>query len=37
VHFAVSSREVRMTTKLAGPATTFLPFNLGDHGGPATR
>jgi type I restriction enzyme R subunit len=32
VHFAVSNREVRMTTKLAGPATHFLPFNLGDHG-----
>lgn len=33
VHFAVSTREVRMTTKLIGPATTFLPFNLGDEGG----
>ncbi len=34
VHFAVSSREVRMTTKLAGPATVFLPFNKGsDPGG----
>lgn len=33
VHFAVSTREVRMTTKLLGPATTFLPFNRGDHGG----
>lgn len=32
VHFAVSTREVRMTTKLQGPATRFLPFNLGDHG-----
>ena len=32
VHFAVSNREVRMTTRLAGPATTFLPFNQGDHG-----
>jgi type I restriction enzyme R subunit len=29
VHFAVSTREVRMTTKLAGPATEFLPFNKG--------
>ena len=29
VHFAVSTTEVRMTTKLAGDATTFLPFNLG--------
>ncbi len=33
VHFAVSNFEVMMTTKLAGPATTFLPFNLGDGGG----
>ncbi|AJP70757.1 type I restriction endonuclease subunit R [Sphingomonas hengshuiensis] len=33
VHFAVSNREVMMTTKLAGPATHFLPFNQGDHGG----
>lgn len=33
VHFAVSHREVRMTTKLAGKDTTFLPFNRGDHGG----
>jgi len=33
VHFAVSSREVRMTTKLLGPATIFLPFNRGDDGG----
>ena len=32
VHFAVSSREVHMVTKLAGPATVFLPFNKGDHG-----
>ena len=32
VHFAVSNSEVRMTTKLVGPATSFLPFNLGDHG-----
>jgi type I restriction enzyme R subunit len=32
VHFAVSNREVRMTTRLAGPATAFLPFNQGDHG-----
>jgi len=29
VHFAVSNREVCMTTKLAGPATAFLPFNKG--------
>ncbi len=33
VHFAVSSSEVRMTTKLEGAATAFLPFNQGDHGG----
>jgi type I restriction enzyme R subunit len=33
VHFAVSNREVMMTTKLAGPQTAFLPFNQGDHGG----
>ena len=32
VHFAVSTREVRMTTRLDGPATRFLPFNQGDHG-----
>tara|TARA_R110000744_G_scaffold118921_1_gene221982 strand:- start:6348 stop:9449 length:3102 start_codon:yes stop_codon:yes gene_type:complete len=32
VHFAVSSSEVEMTTNLAGPATTFLPFNQGNHG-----
>jgi type I restriction enzyme R subunit len=32
VHFAVSNSEVRMATKLIGPATSFLPFNLGDHG-----
>jgi type I restriction enzyme R subunit len=32
VHFAVSNSEVMMTTKLQGAATTFLPFNLGDHG-----
>ncbi len=32
VHFAVSNREVRMTTKLEGPATTFLPFNKGNGG-----
>jgi type I restriction enzyme R subunit len=33
VHFAVSNSEVAMTTRLEGPATRFLPFNLGDHGG----
>ncbi|WP_419195165.1 type I restriction endonuclease [Novipirellula herctigrandis] len=32
VHFAVSSSEVRMTTRLAGPKTNFLPFNKGDNG-----
>lgn len=33
VHFAVSQREVMMTTRLAGPATRFLPFNRGNGGG----
>ena len=34
VHFAVSNREVRMTTRLEGPRTQFLPFNRGsDPGG----
>ena len=33
VHFAVSTDEVRMTTKLAGSKTFFLPFNLGRDGG----
>ena len=32
VHFAVSNREVRMTTRLSGPETIFLPFNQGDGG-----
>ncbi|TJY59432.1 type I restriction endonuclease subunit R [Sinimarinibacterium sp. CAU 1509] len=32
VHFAVSNSEAKMTTKLAGAVTTFLPFNQGDHG-----
>ncbi len=32
VHFAVSNREVHMTTRLAGGGTPFLPFNRGDHG-----
>ncbi len=32
VHFAVSQSEVMMTTRLAGPATTFLPFNRGNNG-----
>jgi type I restriction enzyme R subunit len=30
VHFAVSNSEVYMVTKLDGPATKFLPFNLGN-------
>ena len=33
VHFAVSSREVHMVTRLDGPSTVFLPFNQGDNGG----
>lgn len=33
VHFAVSTSDVRMTTRLDGAATTFLPFNRGDGGG----
>lgn len=33
VHFAVSQSEVMMTTHLAGPATSFLPFNRGNAGG----
>ncbi|MHB1702452.1 MAG: type I restriction endonuclease subunit R, partial [Acidobacteriaceae bacterium] len=32
VHFAVSNLEVRMTTRLEGAATRFLPFNKGDNG-----
>ncbi|MFV2070823.1 MAG: type I restriction endonuclease, partial [Pirellulales bacterium] len=32
VHFAVSNSEVSMVTKLAGPATEFLPFNQGNDG-----
>ena len=32
VHFAVSNSEVRMTTRLEGKKTVFLPFNLGDDG-----
>jgi len=32
VHFAVSQSEVMMTTRLAGTATRFLPFNRGNHG-----
>jgi len=33
VHFAVSTDEVAMTTRLAGNATHFLPFNKGNDGG----
>ena len=32
VHFAVSNHEVHMVTRLSGPGTAFLPFNLGDDG-----
>jgi type I restriction enzyme R subunit len=32
VHFAVSNSEVHMVTQLAGAATVFLPFNLGNDG-----
>ena len=32
VHFAVSNSEVAMVTRLSGPATVFLPFNLGNEG-----
>ena len=35
VHFAVSTDEVYMTTKLAGPKTFFLPFNKGREDGSA--
>ncbi|MBX0329986.1 DEAD/DEAH box helicase family protein, partial [Oscillochloris sp. ZM17-4] len=33
VHFAVSTDEIWMTTRLEGKATRFLPFNLGNDGG----
>ncbi len=33
VHFAVSNSEVYTATRLAGPATDFLPFNKGNDGG----
>ena len=36
VHFAVTNRTVMMTTKLQGPSTYFLPFNMGDHGAAGT-
>lgn len=32
VHFAVDTETVWMTTRLAGGATQFLPFNKGNHG-----
>jgi type I restriction enzyme R subunit len=32
-HFAVDPGLVEMTTRLAGPATRFLPFNRGNAGG----
>jgi len=35
VHFAVSTDEVYMTTKLAGASTRFLPFNKGRDDGSA--
>jgi type I restriction enzyme R subunit len=37
VHFAVSQSEVMMTTRLAGTATRFLPFNQGNEGGAGNR
>ena len=33
VHFAVDTESVLMTTRLAGSATQFLPFNKGYNGG----
>ena len=33
VHFAVDTDEVRMSTRLSGKSTFFLPFNLGCDGG----
>jgi len=32
VHFAMSDSDIRMTTKLAGASTFFLPFNRGNDG-----
>lgn len=32
VHFAVDTDEVHLTTRLAGDATAFLPFNTGSRG-----
>ncbi|MEW8249743.1 MAG: DEAD/DEAH box helicase family protein [Candidatus Thiodiazotropha sp.] len=34
VHFAVSTSEIFMTTRLSGAKTFFLPFNQGDDGRP---
>lgn len=33
VHFAADTESVLMTTRLAGAATHFLPFNIGSDGG----
>jgi type I restriction enzyme R subunit len=33
VHFALTQDEIAMTTRLAGDATRFLPFNRGHDGG----
>jgi type I restriction enzyme R subunit len=33
VHFAVDPEDVRMTTRLVGKDTSFLPFNRGRNGG----
>ena len=32
VHFAMSDSDIRMTTRLAGASTFFLPFNRGNDG-----
>lgn len=32
VHFAMSDSDIRMTTRLAGDSTVFLPFNRGNDG-----
>ena len=32
VHFAMSDSDIRMTTRLAGESTVFLPFNQGNDG-----
>ena len=33
VHFAVTDRQIAMTTQLDGPSTVFLPFDQGHNGG----